>query len=122
MLLSTVPVIDIPDLLTSDLVPVGRFRSPQEAQEYALVILAMRLDCLITVEEEGGYLVHGEEKFVEAIQEEFRLYREEKVCQPSPVAIPIFGSGVSLRMAVRSSIDWDMAKVTAMTFATSLGK
>lgn len=98
MLLSTVPVIDIPDLLTSDLVPVGRFRSPQEAQEYALVILAMRLECLITVEEEGGYLVHGEEKFVEAIQEEFRLYREEKVCQPSPVAIPIFGSGVELAL------------------------
>ena len=83
MLLSTVSVIDIPDLLTAGLVPVGRFRSPQEAQEYALVILAMRLECLITVEEEGGYLVHGEEKFVEAIREEFRLYREEKVCQPN---------------------------------------
>lgn len=82
MLLSTVSVIDIPDLLTSGLVPVGRFRSPQEAQEYALVILAMRLDCLITVEEEGGYLVHGEEKFVEAIREEFRLYREEKFANP----------------------------------------
>ena len=31
-------------------------------------------------------------------------------------------SGVPLKMAVRSSIDWDMAKVTASTIATSIGK
>ena len=90
--------MDIPDLPISGLVPVGRFQSPQEAQEYALVVLAMRLDCLITIEEEGGYLIHGEEAFVEAIREEFQLYREEQVYQPSPVTVPIFGSGVELAL------------------------
>lgn len=94
----TVLVMDIPDLPISGLVPVGRFQSPQEAQEYALVVLAMRLDCLITIEEEGGYLIHGEEAFVEAIREEFQLYREEQVYQPSPVTVPIFGSGVELAL------------------------
>ena len=90
--------MDIPNLPISGLVPVGRFQSPQEAQEYALVVLAMRLDCLITIEEEGGYLIHGEEAFVEAIREEFQLYREEQVYQPSPVTVPIFGSGVELAL------------------------
>mgnify|MGYP005714804945 FL=1 len=98
MLLSTVVKTDILDLPTSGLVPVHRFQSPEEAQEYALVVLAMRLDCLITIEEEGGYLVHGDEAFEEAIREEFQLYREEQVYQPSPVAIPIFGSGVELAL------------------------
>ena len=60
-----VPETDIPDFSTSGLVPVGRFQSPEEAQEYALVVLAMRLDCLITVEEEGCYLVHGDKAFAE---------------------------------------------------------
>ena len=98
MLFFEVPETEIPEFAASGLVPVGRFQSPEEAQEYALVVLAMRLDCLITVEEEGGFLVHGDEAFVEAIQNEFRLYREEQVYQPSPVAIPIFGSGVELAL------------------------
>ena len=94
---STVPVVDIPDSSTSGLVPVGRFKSSQEAREYALVVLAMGLDCLIKVEE-NGYLIHGEEAFSEAIREEFRLYQEEQVYRPTPATVPIFGSGVELAL------------------------
>ncbi len=92
------PAMEIPDSPTSGLVPVGRFESSQEAQEYALVVLAMRLDCLITIEEGSGYLIHGEEAFAEAIREEFRLYQEEQVYRPAPAAVPIFGSGVELAL------------------------
>lgn len=80
-----------------ELVPVARFVCLREAQENALVVLAMNLDCLITVDEEG-YVIHGEEAFVEAIREEFRLYKEEQELKPAPAAVPIFGSGVELAL------------------------
>lgn len=92
------PVMDIPESPTSGLVPVDRFESSREAQEYALVVLAMGLDCLITVEEGGGYLIYGEEAFEHAIREEFRLYHEEQVYRPAPATVPIFGSGVELAL------------------------
>lgn len=83
--------------LAGDLVPVARFVSLRQAQENALVVLAMNLDCLITVDERG-YVIHGEEAFVEAIREEFRLYAEEQQMKPAPAAVPIFGSGVELAL------------------------
>lgn len=79
------------------LVPVGRFADLQEAREYALVVLAMNLDCLITVHEEG-YVIHGEEGFQEAIREEFRLYNEEQSLPRDSGEIPVFGSGVNLAL------------------------
>ncbi len=82
---------------TQGLVPIVRFESSHDAQEHCLVILAMNLDCLITVEE-GGYAIHAEEAFVEAIREEFRLYGEEQSVKPVPAAVPIFGSGVELAL------------------------
>ncbi len=79
------------------LVPVGRFASLQAAREYALVVLAMNLDCLITVQEDG-YLIHGEEGFQEAIREEFRLYTEEQSFPRESPGVPVFGSGVNLAL------------------------
>ena len=83
--------------IAQELVPVARFEGLREAQEYALVVLAMNLDCLITVEEDG-YVIHGQEAFEEAIREEFRLYAEEQKMKPVPAVVPIFGSGVDLAL------------------------
>lgn len=95
--LSRMPATEIPEPPTYGLVPLARFTSLQDAREHALVVLAMNLDCLITVSE-AGYLIHGEEAFATAIHEEFRLYVEEQKMKPEPVAIPIFGSGVELAL------------------------
>lgn len=89
--------MDALESLTYGLMPVARFQTSREAQEHCLVVLAMNLDCLITVEEDG-YAVHAEEAFVEAIHEEFRLYREEQSARPVAAVIPIFGSGVELAL------------------------
>lgn len=89
--------MDPPESPTYGLVRVARFSNSRDAQEHCLVVLAMNLDCLITVEE-GGYVIHGEEAFVEAIREEFRLYGEEQKYKPVPAAVPIFGSGVELAL------------------------
>jgi len=82
---------------TQGLAPIARFETSRDAQEHCLVVLAMNLDCLITIEE-GGYVIHAEEAFVEAIREEFRLYGEEQKFKPVPAAVPIFGSGVELAL------------------------
>lgn len=81
------------------LIPVARFDDLEQAREYALVVLAMNLDCLITVEA-PGYVLHSEAAFAQAITEEFRLYtaeQEEVVVPAAP--IPVFGSGVNLALA-----------------------
>ena len=79
------------------LVPIARFDDLESAREYALVVLAMNLDCLITVQD-SWYLIHGEDAFQEAIREEFRLYTEEQANVPADSAIPVFGSGVNLAL------------------------
>jgi rhomboid protease GluP len=86
-------IIDSSRSLTDDLVPISRFPLLKDAQEHALVVLAMNLDCLITIDE-GGYLIHADEAFAVAIHEEFRLYQAEQVAVPRPAHVPIFGSGV----------------------------
>jgi rhomboid protease GluP len=79
------------------LVPLARFAHLADAQEHALVVLAMNLDCLITVDE-AGFLIHGEEAFALAINEEFRLYAEEQNLKPELSVVPIFKSGVELAL------------------------
>jgi membrane associated rhomboid family serine protease len=90
---------------TDDLVPVGRFDDLESAREYVLVVLAMNLDCLITVEE-FGYQIHGEAAFAEAIREEFRLYQaeQEERVEPAAIPVPIFGSGVNLALVWISTL------------------
>ncbi len=78
---------------TYGLVPLAHFEQLADAQEHALVVLAMNLDCLITVDE-AGFLIHGEEAFSAAILEEFRLYGEEQQMRAEPSLVPFFGSGV----------------------------
>jgi membrane associated rhomboid family serine protease len=89
--------MDSPGITVDGLVAVGRFDDLESAREYALVVLAMNLDCLITVHE-GGYVIHGEEAFQEAIREEFRLYTEEQKTVPDDPAIPVFSSGINLAL------------------------
>ena len=61
------------------LVQVGEFDSLQVANEYALVILAMNLDCWMRMGAGGsGYTLYAETAFQIAVEEEFRLYREEQ--------------------------------------------
>lgn len=88
---------ELSDAPNYGLVTVARFEKLADAQEHALVVLAMNLDCLITVDE-SGYLIHGEEAFVAAIHEEFRLYDEEQKSKPEPAVIPVFRSGVELAL------------------------
>jgi len=79
-------------------VALARFETLALAQEYALVVLAMNLDCLITIEPEG-YLIHANESFTSSILEEFRLYQLEQQNAPKPSPIPVFGSGVEWALA-----------------------
>ena len=98
MLFFEVPETEIPEFAASGLVPVGRFQSPEEAQEYALVVLAMRLDCLITVEEEGGLLSPRRRSICRGDSERIPTLPRGASLSTSPVAIPIFGSGVELAL------------------------
>lgn len=77
------------------MVPLALFDSLKEAQEYALVVLAMNLDCLITAEE-GAFVIHVEEPFTVAVRDEFRLYEEEQRNVRPVEALPVFGSGIEL--------------------------
>lgn len=76
---------------------VGSFERVSDAQEYALVVLAMNLDCLIT-QEEDRYHLHSEKPFAEAIWQEFRLYQEEQESRPIPADTVSFGSGVDFAL------------------------
>ncbi|MGJ8698234.1 MAG: rhomboid family intramembrane serine protease [Verrucomicrobiaceae bacterium] len=77
------------------LVPIASFDSLANAQEYALVVLAMNLDCLVTIQEDS-YLIHAPEAFELAVKEEFRLYAEEQQNTAPPQQIPVFSSGFEL--------------------------
>jgi len=77
-----------------DLQPIAQFQELKDAQEHALVVLAMNLDCLITIEEDQSFLIHSDPAFALAIHEEFRLYAEEQEEQNDPPHIPIFSSGL----------------------------
>jgi len=80
------------------LVRVGEFEGVTDVNEYALVILAMNLNCWISKEAEGPrFLLYAEPAFKVAIVEEFRLYTEEQMLPPERVSeIPLHQSGVEL--------------------------
>ena len=61
-----------------ELQPVAQFETLDDAQEYALVVLAMRVDCLITVNDDEDYILHVEPAFVLAVQDEFVAYAAEQ--------------------------------------------
>ncbi len=78
--------------------PVARFEDLASAQDHALVVLAMNLDCLITIDEAQSYCLHADPAFEVAIQEEFRLYAMEQLEKREEPIIPVFGSGVELAL------------------------
>ena len=88
---------NIESMPTGELLPIARFDDLQSAQEYALVILAMQLDCLITVEPIGYYL-HADTNFHPAIQREFESYKEEQITETAPSSIPVFRSGLEIAL------------------------
>ncbi|HAO96284.1 MAG: hypothetical protein CMP26_00860 [Roseibacillus sp.] len=77
---------------------VGEFEGLTEVNEYALVILAMNLDCWIRAEAEAPrFLLYAEPAFEVAIVEEFRLYEQEQLSLPERAAeISFHRSGVEL--------------------------
>ena len=77
---------------------VGEFDSLPEANEYALVVLAMNLDCWMRMEAGGRrYGLYAERAFLVAIEEEFRLYAAEQALpRDSRPEIPLYRSGVEL--------------------------
>mgnify|MGYP005660313089 FL=1 len=77
---------------------VGEFEGLTEVNEYALVILAMNLDCWIRAEAEAPrFLLYAEPAFEVAIVEEFRLYEQEQLSLPErAVEISFHRSGVEL--------------------------
>ena len=85
------------DPKTSDYAPVAYFEEVGAANDHALVILAMNLDCLITIEN-GGYQLYANGAFATAIHEEFRLYAEEQKFKPEPLHVPVFSSGLEIAL------------------------
>jgi rhomboid protease GluP len=76
---------------------VGEFLTIQEANEYALVVLAMNLDCWIRLEADPTrYTLYSDPAFGVAIREEFTLYASEQVAPAEKVELPLFRSGLEL--------------------------
>ncbi len=65
------------------MVEMGRWDSPVAAHEYALVVLAMGIDCGV-FEEGGGFTVRAEAAHAAAIREEWHLYHAESVAATMP--------------------------------------
>ncbi len=65
--------------------PVGRWPSLAEADERALVVLAMRRDCQVRAEPDG-FVLEVDEQDAEPVERELALYEEE--CREVPVAMP----------------------------------
>ncbi len=80
------------------LMPIDRFHDLEVARDHALVVLAMNLDCLITIDDDQSYLLHADPAFTLAIREEFRLYASEQAEQKDPPEIRVFTSGLELAL------------------------
>ena len=76
---------------------VGEYATAADAQEYALVVLAMNLDCWIKMEAGGErFLLFADPAFAVAIGDEFALYDVERQEEPAAVDLPLFKSGLEL--------------------------
>ncbi len=76
---------------------VGVFSTAAESQEYALVVLAMNLDCWIKMEAETGrFVIFAEPAYAMAISDEFGLYAAEQEERVEPIEVPLFKSGAEL--------------------------
>lgn len=86
-----------PDLPTPPLVTVGEWDSFDEADEHALVVLAMERDSWIEAGE-GTYRVLASPGDAPAIRREFALYAEEQAERRERVELPLFPAGVELML------------------------
>lgn len=78
---------------------VGEFSSLEQANEYALVVLAMNLDCWVRMEAGGGrFGLYADPAYTLAITEEFEAYEREQAESLVKVDPPIFASGVELAL------------------------
>lgn len=75
---------------------VGEFTSMQDANEYALVVLAMNLDCWMRMEAGGErYALYANPAFAIAVREEFALYTEEQsLPKDRKLEVPLYHSGL----------------------------
>lgn len=80
-----------------DLVPVGAWSSLAEAQEHALVVLAMNRECWI-FPEMGHYALHAPTAQVPGIRREFELYEQEQSERRVRVEPPVFPAGIELAL------------------------
>lgn len=81
-----------------DLVPVGAWPSLSEAQEHALVVLAMNRECWI-FPEPGRYALHAPSTEAPVIHREFELYEREQSQRQERVEPPVFPAGMELAFA-----------------------
>jgi rhomboid protease GluP len=81
-----------------DLVPVGAWSSFGEAQEHALVVLAMNLECWI-FPGPGCYALHAPSAELPGIRREFELYEREQAERRERVEPPVFPAGIELAFA-----------------------
>lgn len=76
-------------------VPMGEWPTIREADEHALVVLAMNRDCWI-MPGESGYAVLANPSDAPGIQREFSLYAQEQAERRERIDPPLFPAGVEL--------------------------
>jgi rhomboid protease GluP len=81
-----------------DLVPVGAWPSLSEAEEHAMVVLAMNRECWI-FPESGRYALHAPSAEAPVIHREFELYEQEQAQRQERVEPPVFPAGMELAFA-----------------------
>jgi rhomboid protease GluP len=84
---------DLPELM-----PVGAWPSLSEAQERALVVLAMNRECWI-FPGAGFYSLHAPVTEVPVIQREVELYEKELTERQERAELPVFPAGIELAFA-----------------------
>ncbi|MCW1883398.1 rhomboid family intramembrane serine protease [Luteolibacter flavescens] len=78
-----------------DLVPVGAWHSLREAQEHALVVLAMNRECWI-FPASGQYALLAPSAEEPGIRHEFALYESEQSQRRERIEPPVFPAGLGL--------------------------
>lgn len=96
-----IPAMEAPALAETEsetsatLVAMGEWSSLEEADEHALVVLAMERECWI-VPAPGGYAVLGHVADASAIRREFSLYAAEQAERREWIEPPFFPAGIEL--------------------------
>jgi len=79
------------------LLPVGEWPSLAEANEHALVVLAMGLECWI-LPGEGSYVLLADPGHAASVRREFSLYASEQVERRERAEPPFFPAGIELML------------------------